>query len=145
MTRTRFALPSLDDLTTGGKRAVAAALAGVETARGTPALTALLDAAAANARAQVLGLTGPPGVGKSTLTNVLVQRARAAGRTVAVLAVDPSSRRTGGALLGDRARIQTDPEDRGVFVRSMAARDGWAASRMMRWPPPCCCARSMIS
>ncbi len=123
MTRTRFALPSLDDLTTGGKRAVAAALAGVETARGTPALTALLDAAAANARAQVLGLTGPPGVGKSTLTNVLVQRARAAGRTVAVLAVDPSSRRTGGALLGDRARIQTDPEDRGVFVRSMAARD----------------------
>lgn len=123
MTRPRFALPSLDDLTTGGKRAVAAALAGVETARGTPALTALLDAAAANARAQVLGLTGPPGVGKSTLTNVLVQRARAAGRTVAVLAVDPSSRRTGGALLGDRARIQTDPEDRGVFVRSMAARD----------------------
>ncbi|GGF65334.1 ArgK protein [Azorhizobium oxalatiphilum] len=116
-------LPSLADLHTGGKRAVAAALAAVETARGTPALAALLDEAAAAARAQVLGLTGPPGVGKSTLTNVLVRQARAAGRTVAVLAVDPSSRRTGGALLGDRARLKTDPEDRGIFIRSMAARD----------------------
>ncbi|WP_245263355.1 ArgK/MeaB family GTPase [Azorhizobium doebereinerae] len=123
MMRARPPLPSLADLRAGGKRPVAAALAAVETARGSPALVALLDEAAANARAQVLGLTGPPGVGKSTLTNVLVQRARAEGRTVAVLAVDPSSRRTGGALLGDRARIQTDPEDRGVFVRSMAARD----------------------
>jgi len=71
----------------------------------------------------VIGLTGPPGVGKSTLTNVLVARARARGETVGVIAVDPSSRRTGGALLGDRARIATDPADRGVFVRSMAARD----------------------
>ena len=71
----------------------------------------------------MIGLTGPPGVGKSTLTNVLLARARARGETVGVLAVDPSSRRTGGALLGDRARIATDPADRGVFVRSMAARD----------------------
>lgn len=86
-------------------------------------MVALLDAAAASAKAHVLGLTGPPGVGKSTLTNALVREARAAGQTIAVVAVDPSSRRTGGALLGDRARIQTDPEDRGVFVRSMAARD----------------------
>ncbi|MFS8037275.1 methylmalonyl Co-A mutase-associated GTPase MeaB [Xanthobacter sp. AM11] len=108
---------------TGGKRAVARALAYVETARGRPDLVALLDAAARSGRAHVLGLTGPPGVGKSTLTNALVQRARAAGQTVAVLAVDPSSRRTGGALLGDRARMKTDPDDRGVFVRSMAARD----------------------
>lgn len=116
-------LPDLETLRTGGKRAVAKALAMIETARGTCALVALLDAAARAARAHVLGLTGPPGVGKSTLTNALVQRARKAGQTVAVLAVDPSSRRTGGALLGDRARIQTDPEDRGIFVRSMAARD----------------------
>ncbi len=116
-------LLDLETLRTGGKRAVARALAMVETARGTCAMVALLDAAARAARAHVLGLTGPPGVGKSTLTNALVQRARKAGQTVAVLAVDPSSRRTGGALLGDRARIQTDPEDRGVFVRSMAARD----------------------
>ncbi|TCT08089.1 ArgK/MeaB family GTPase [Aquabacter spiritensis] len=102
---------------------MAQALAASETRRGTPELVALLDAAAQSAKAHVLGLTGPPGVGKSTLTHTLVQRARAAGETIAVLAVDPSSRRTGGALLGDRARIQTDPEDRGVFVRSMAARD----------------------
>ncbi|MFG1373761.1 methylmalonyl Co-A mutase-associated GTPase MeaB [Xanthobacter oligotrophicus] len=113
----------LDSLRTGGKRVVARALALVETRRGAPDLVALLDQAAQAGKAHVLGLTGPPGVGKSTLTNALVQRARAAGRTVAVLAVDPSSRRTGGALLGDRARMKTDPEDRGVFVRSMAARD----------------------
>lgn len=123
MMRVRPPLPSLADLRGGGKRLVAAALAAVETQRGSPALVALLDEAAQAGKAHVLGLTGPPGVGKSTLTNVLVQRARARGQTVAVLAVDPSSRRTGGALLGDRARIQTDPEDRGVFVRSMAARD----------------------
>ncbi|MFG1402484.1 ArgK/MeaB family GTPase [Xanthobacter sediminis] len=115
--------PDLDTLRAGGKRAVAQALAAVETRRGQPDLVTLLDAAAKAAKAHVLGLTGPPGVGKSTLTNALVHRARAAGQTVAVLAVDPSSRRTKGALLGDRARIQTDPEDRGVFVRSMAARD----------------------
>lgn len=102
---------------------MAQALAAVETRRGTPELVALLDAAARAGTAHTLGLTGPPGVGKSTLTNALVQRARAAGLRVAVLAVDPSSRRTGGALLGDRARMKTDPEDRDVFVRSMAARD----------------------
>lgn len=116
-------LPDLVALRAGGKRAVARALALVETARGRPELVALLDQAAEAGKAHVLGLTGPPGVGKSTLTHALVQRARAAGKTVAVLAVDPSSRRTGGALLGDRARMKTDPHDRGVFVRSMAARD----------------------
>ncbi len=122
--RTRTSIvPDLATLAAGGKRAVARALALVETARGQPDLVALLDAAARAGKAEVLGLTGPPGVGKSTLTNALVRRARAAGRTVAVLAVDPSSRRTGGALLGDRARMKTDPDDRGVFVRSMAARD----------------------
>jgi LAO/AO transport system kinase len=116
-------LPSLATLKTGEKREIARALAAIETQAGSAALAELLDAACAAARAHVIGLTGPPGVGKSTLTNVLVARARARGETVGVLAVDPSSRRTGGALLGDRARIATDPEDRGIYLRSMAARD----------------------
>jgi LAO/AO transport system kinase len=73
------------------------------------------------ARAHVVGVTGPPGSGKSTLLSELVRAWRAAGRTVAVLAVDPSSRRSGGALLGDRARIAYDPTDEGVFIRSTAA------------------------
>jgi len=71
----------------------------------------------------VIGLTGPPGVGKSTLTNALIRAWRKAGRRVCVIAVDPSSKQSGGALLGDRTRIITDPEDEGVYVRSMAARD----------------------
>ena len=69
----------------------------------------------------VVGVTGPPGVGKSSLLSHLVEGWRGRGRSVAVLAVDPSSRRSGGALLGDRARIDVDPADRAVFVRSMAA------------------------
>jgi LAO/AO transport system kinase len=73
------------------------------------------------AGAHVVGVTGPPGAGKSTLLSALVAAWRARGRTVAVLAVDPSSKRSGGALLGDRARIDSDPADRGTFIRSMAA------------------------
>ena len=73
------------------------------------------------APAHVVGVTGPPGAGKSTLLSVLVRVWRARGKTVAVLAVDPSSKRSGGALLGDRARIDADPADRGLFIRSMAA------------------------
>jgi LAO/AO transport system kinase len=75
------------------------------------------------AQGHVVGLTGPPGVGKSTLLSALLARWRADHVTVAVLAVDPSSRRSGGALLGDRARIELDPSDRGVLVRSTAAGD----------------------
>jgi len=85
----------------------------------------------AEAGGHVVGVTGPPGAGKSTLLSELVRAWRAAGRTVAVLAVDPSSRRTGGSLLGDRARIAHDPRDDGVFIRSTAAADrlgGLAAS-----------------
>jgi LAO/AO transport system kinase len=69
----------------------------------------------------VVGVTGPPGSGKSSLLGELVAAWRRAARTVAVLAVDPSSRRSGGALLGDRARIPSQPGDRGVFIRSTAA------------------------
>lgn len=116
-------VPDLAALRAGGKRALARALALIETARGRPELAGLLDEAAADARAHVLGLTGPPGVGKSTLVNALLRDWRARGDSVGVVAVDPSSRASGGALLGDRARIATDPSDRHVFVRSMAARD----------------------
>ena len=73
------------------------------------------------ARGHVLGVTGPPGAGKSSLLSELVRAWRGEGRSVAVLAVDPSSRRSGGALLGDRTRIAVDPDDRATFVRSMAA------------------------
>jgi LAO/AO transport system kinase len=73
------------------------------------------------AGAHVVGVTGPPGAGKSTLLSALAREWRAAGRTVAVLAVDPTSKRSGGALLGDRARIDADPADRGLFIRSTAA------------------------
>ena len=69
----------------------------------------------------VIGLTGPPGVGKSTLLSALLAHWRTAGRSVAILAVDPSSRRSGGSLLGDRARIEFDPADRAVLIRSTAA------------------------
>ena len=69
----------------------------------------------------VIGVTGPPGAGKSTLLSALVAEWRSRGLSVAVLAVDPSSKRSGGALLGDRARIVYDPEDRSVFIRSTAA------------------------
>jgi LAO/AO transport system kinase len=72
--------------------------------------------------AQVVGLTGAPGVGKSTSTSALVRRLRADGRTVGVLAVDPSSPFSGGALLGDRVRMQDHATDDGVFIRSMASR-----------------------
>lgn len=102
---------------------MARALAAVEQYTDDPAVLILLDAAWNAARAHVIGLTGPPGVGKSTLINALLKIWRRRGRTVGVIAVDPTSRKTGGALLGDRTRLSTDPEDTGVFVRSMAARD----------------------
>lgn len=73
------------------------------------------------ARGHVVGVTGPPGAGKSTLLSELVRAWREGGRSVAVLAVDPSSRRSGGSLLGDRARIAYDPSDEHVFIRSTAA------------------------
>ena len=70
-----------------------------------------------------IGLTGTPGAGKSTLLDALVRELRPKGETVAIVAVDPSSRTTGGALLGDRIRVRSGASDPGVFIRSMAARD----------------------
>jgi LAO/AO transport system kinase len=75
------------------------------------------------AGAHVVGVTGPPGAGKSSLLSELVREWRDRGRTVAVLAVDPTSKRSGGSLLGDRARIAYDPQDDGIFIRSTAAGD----------------------
>ena len=69
----------------------------------------------------IIGITGPPGAGKSTLLSALLHAWRQQQQTVAMLAVDPSSRRSGGALLGDRARIEFDAADRGVLIRSTAA------------------------
>jgi LAO/AO transport system kinase len=109
-------------LAEGGKPALARCLSALETAPDDPALVALLEAAWERPRGVALGLTGPPGVGKSTLCNLLIAELRRREQTVAVIAVDPSSRHSGGALLGDRARIAADPEDAGVFIRSMAAR-----------------------
>jgi LAO/AO transport system kinase len=81
------------------------------------------------AAGHIVGVTGPPGAGKSTLLSALLHAWRAQGSSVAMLAVDPSSRRSGGSLLGDRARIDFDPADKGVLIRSTTAGDrlGWLA------------------
>lgn len=116
-------MTTLSTLRTGGKAALARILARLESSPDDPAITALLDAAFVAPIAQVIGLTGPPGVGKSTLAGALIAAYRQSGKTIAVIAIDPSSKRSGGALLGDRTRLRTDPDDQGIFVRSMAARD----------------------
>ncbi|MGI8537461.1 MAG: methylmalonyl Co-A mutase-associated GTPase MeaB [Mycobacteriales bacterium] len=117
-------------------RAVARLISLVEDA--SPALRevmALLAPCAGQAR--VIGLTGSPGVGKSTSTNVLVAAYRRQGKRVGVLAVDPSSPFSGGALLGDRVRMQDHATDDGVFIRSMASRGhlgglSWATPQAVR-------------
>lgn len=89
------------------------------------AVEALLDARAriTGDRGWRIGVTGPPGAGKSTLLNALVREVRHRGLQVGVVAVDPSSSRSGGALLGDRMRLDAAARESGVFLRSMAARD----------------------
>jgi len=113
-------LPPLPDLE-GDRGALARAVSRVE-AGGDEART-LLDAAwKKTGRARRIGLTGPPGAGKSTLLATLVPLLRGEGKTVGVVAVDPSSPYTGGALLGDRHRMARSAADDGVFVRSVASR-----------------------
>jgi LAO/AO transport system kinase len=105
----------------GDARAVGRLISLVENA--SPALREVMTALTPYAgRARVVGLTGSPGVGKSTSTAALVRALRARGSRVGVLAVDPSSPFSGGALLGDRVRMQDHATDNGVFIRSMASR-----------------------
>ncbi len=108
----------------GDPRAVARLISLVEDgAEGSAELRTIMQSIAPLAgRARVLGLTGAPGVGKSTTTSALVRAYRQAGKRVGVLAIDPSSPFTGGALLGDRVRMQDHATDSGVFIRSMATR-----------------------
>jgi LAO/AO transport system kinase len=105
----------------GDPRSVARAISLVEDGR--PELEQLSEGIyPSTGRAFTIGLTGAPGVGKSTIAGGLVAIARARDLTVAVLAVDPTSPLTGGALLGDRVRMQEHATDKGVFIRSMATR-----------------------
>lgn len=105
----------------GDRRAIARAISMVED--GVSDLEALSAGIyASTGRASTIGLTGAPGVGKSTLATEMVRAEREAERTVAVLAIDPTSPYTGGALLGDRVRMQEHATDPGVFIRSMATR-----------------------
>jgi GTPase len=105
----------------GDPRALGRLLSLVE--NGAPELREIMAGLASlTGRARVLGLTGAPGVGKSTITGALVAAYRERGLRVAVLAVDPTSPFTGGALLGDRIRMQQHATDQGVFIRSMATR-----------------------
>ncbi len=104
----------------GDLRALARALTWVES--GLPEGEVLLKRARSQGRARVVGLTGSPGAGKSTLADRLIEAVRQRGQTVAVLAVDPSSPFTGGAILGDRIRMMRHHKDAGVFIRSMASR-----------------------
>jgi LAO/AO transport system kinase len=104
------ALNLIEDRSPGARDRAAALLAEVSPA-----------ALGGEAPAHLVGVTGPPGAGKSSLLSELVAHWRSVSRTVAVLAVDPSSKRSGGSLLGDRARIEHDPRDDGVVIRSTAA------------------------
>jgi LAO/AO transport system kinase len=114
-------LPEDKDVLRGDIRAVARAIRAVED--DWPGSRALLTRLFPHAgRALTLGITGPPGAGKSTLVDRLTTRFRKAGKTVGVVAVDPTSPFTGGAILGDRIRMQNHATDDGVFIRSMATR-----------------------
>jgi LAO/AO transport system kinase len=105
----------------GDARALARAATAIEN-RAPEAGELLRELAPRGGRATVIGITGPPGAGKSTLVDALARAIRREGKTVGILAVDPTSRISGGAILGDRIRMQAHHGDPGVFIRSMATR-----------------------
>jgi 5'-methylthioadenosine phosphorylase len=105
----------------GDARALARAATGIEN-RDPVALDVLRELQPRTGRAVIVGITGPPGAGKSTLADAMAREIRRQGRTAGIIAVDPSSRRTGGAILGDRIRMLDHHADPGIFIRSMATR-----------------------
>ena len=110
-----------DQLRAGDPRALARAISTVENR--TPGWSELLKALFPHSgHARILGLTGPPGAGKSTLVDQLARHYRKENRTVGIIAVDPTSPYTGGAILGDRIRMQDHFSDPGIYIRSMATR-----------------------
>jgi LAO/AO transport system ATPase len=110
-----------DRIAAGDRRAIARAISAVENETAdAPAVRAALAGRLGHAR--IVGITGPPGAGKSTLISALIRALLARGKTIAVVAVDPSSPLTGGALLGDRIRMLEHDADERVFIRSLAAR-----------------------
>ena len=111
----------IDALMAGDRRALGRAITLAETG-GDQAAKLGRQIREHTGNARVIGITGPPGAGKSTLINGLIGALRGAGQSVAVLAVDPSSPISGGAILGDRLRMTAHTDDDGVFIRSLAAR-----------------------
>ena len=105
----------------GDLRRLARAMTAVEN-RTEEGAAILAELGALAGQARVAGITGPPGAGKSTLIDALARHLRRQSKTVAILAIDPSSRITGGAILGDRIRMQRHSGDAGVFIRSVATR-----------------------
>ncbi|HET6312921.1 MAG TPA: methylmalonyl Co-A mutase-associated GTPase MeaB [Chloroflexia bacterium] len=120
--KTRNTVPALVDRTLSGDRAAASRLMTIVENRRTGYRETMRLLMPHTGRAQILGVTGPPGAGKSTLVSELIRAYREQGKTVGVVAVDPTSAVSGGALLGDRIRMLAYYQDPGVFVRSMASR-----------------------
>tara|TARA_Y100000590_G_scaffold464632_1_gene634561 strand:- start:1654 stop:2544 length:891 start_codon:yes stop_codon:yes gene_type:complete len=114
---------NIKEIKKNGKIALANALVEIEKNPFDKKNLSLLTEAYNAKNGNILGITGPPGVGKSSLIKDLIKYYRDRKKTIAVIAVDPSSKKTKGALLGDRIRLETNPSDNGVFIRSMAARD----------------------
>ncbi|MDQ2980430.1 MAG: methylmalonyl Co-A mutase-associated GTPase MeaB, partial [Acidobacteriota bacterium] len=121
----------VEGVSTGNFRRIGQAISALERDGGSPELLAALFPR--TGRARVVGITGPPGAGKSTLVQRLAQAWRAQDRRVGIVAVDPSSPFTGGAILGDRIRMSEIYTDPGVFIRSMATRGALGGLSRATW------------